>query len=75
MTNIDKNPDLIPKGIYCYDDKGVCPYWDLIEEKPDQENGFCNYLNLGDGDEGILLLWDQVKECGINDEISDENLT
>jgi hypothetical protein len=29
---------------------------------------------VGDNDEnGTLLLWDQVKECGVNDEFFDED--
>lgn len=64
----------IPKGCYCYDQKGICPYWSKREDKPDQENGFCSYLNRGDWDVEVLsLLWDQVKECGINDEIDLED--
>jgi hypothetical protein len=71
---------LIPKGMYCYsalhvDEKtGVlkirlCPYWDLKKERPDQVNGYCHLLKKGDWDlSGGGLLWDQVKECGINEE-------
>lgn len=54
----------IPKGPYCYaikrvekDPTGekppilyttVCPYWVRINDLPDQENGYCNYLGYGD---------------------------
>lgn len=83
----------IPKGVYCYSGgrgTGRCPYWRRIKDRPDQEDGWCDYLGKGDteikseGDwiityskipeeigksvEGISLLWDQCKECGIKDE-------
>lgn len=35
---------------------------------PEQENGYCSYLQKGDWDLSLGLLWDQVKECGINEE-------
>lgn len=58
---------LIPHGLYCYDEHGVCPAWGMSENHPKQENGFCTYMMLRDWeDEGVSLLWDQVKECGIN---------
>lgn len=57
----------IPKGIYCYDENGICPFWDKSPDHPRQENGFCHFLGKGDWEsEGISLLWDQVKECGID---------
>lgn len=59
----------IPKGHYCYDDKGTCPYWDIDNTKLYQENGYCNYLGKGDWDLDLSLLWDMVKECRINDEV------
>jgi hypothetical protein len=50
-----------------------CPYWSKRRDKPYQENGYCSYLESGDWDEpsAISLLWDQVKECGINDDIEE----
>ena len=72
---------LIPPGSYCYllldvtDDSPsrmrclVCPYWSLREDKPSQDNGYCEFLEEGDWEsEHCGLLWDQVKECGENDE-------
>lgn len=70
----------IPYGPYCYEIKSVdyksgklrskpCPYWSRDPNKPEQENGYCSYLKCGDWEhEGLGLLWDQVKECGINEE-------
>ena len=97
---VKNNPELyIPKGIYCYDSNGICPFWEKDDNKPYQHNGYCYYLGKGDWElnkeyeetsyisysknsdeigekfvdvmgEGFphSLLWDQVKECGINDE-------
>ena len=66
----------IPPGPYCYfssrcpDDLKFkpCPYWDCDPDKGSQEFGYCHYLQRGDWEEinGMGLLWDQVKECGIN---------
>ena len=60
----------IPRGLYCYDENGVCPYWSILKDKPYQENGYCSYMKIGDweADHFFSLLWDQVKECGINDD-------
>ena len=41
----------IPKGMYCYSGgrgTGRCPYWRRIKGRPDQADGWCNYLNKGD---------------------------
>lgn len=55
----------IPKGIYCYNNDGVCPYWDMFEEY----NGYCHYLKMSDNDfETMSFLFDQIKECGVEDE-------
>ena len=89
----------IPKGSYCYNANGICPFWDKDNTKDEQENGYCHFLKRGDWDmnaEGgrmidvktgeVIeldyysiggLLWDQVKECGVNDDDildSDEEL-
>ena len=64
----------IPKGIYCYGKNGICYYWDKNPKKHSQECGYCHYLEFGDWEtEHLSLLWDQVKECGINDEIDEED--
>lgn len=62
-----KGESVIPRGMYCYDERGNCPYWDKDESKPEQCNGFCWFLVKGDQDEGMGELWDQCKCCGIND--------
>jgi hypothetical protein len=60
---------VIPAGLYCYDDEHVCRYWSLRADRPHQANGFCAYLGKGDVELGAgSLLWDQCKECGVNDE-------
>lgn len=52
----------------------VCPYWELREDKPEQDNGYCRYLGIGDWeDDGFGLLWDQVKACGINEDDEEEH--
>ena len=102
---MNKDISLIPKGFYCYlmiNGRQVnCPYWSINETYPEQNNGYCSYLEKGDwdftkeigtwsirqddgtykkvrtsGEEMGLytgLLFDQVKECGIN-ELTDEEL-
>lgn len=67
---------VIPKGAYCYErvdtGDGVyyyrhCPYWTIDKSKPYQANGHCLLLDLKDWEaDGVSLIWDQVKECGIN---------
>ena len=67
--NIIKDATKIPFGIYCYDNNGRCPYWDKDREREEQDNGYCHYLEAGDWEhEGVGLLWDQCKECGINED-------
>lgn len=68
--------DKIPKGEYCYtiesvDEDGkmiikTCPFWSRRLDKPEQENGYCGFLGIGDWNEDISHLWDMVKECDIN---------
>lgn len=68
-----KDESKIPKGIYCYDENGRCPYWSKNLDKDHQESGYCSFLEVGDWeDKGVSLLWDQVKECGINDGVDEE---
>lgn len=53
----------------------VCPYFKGRTDKPEQNNGYCRLLKRGDFTQGrdasgkprgTMLLWDAVKECGIN---------
>jgi len=43
-----KDIKVIPKGMYCYDEHGTCPYWKKIKNKHSQECGYCEYLGVGD---------------------------
>lgn len=44
-----------------------CPYWSRNPDKHQQESGYCAYAEYGDWQHGGFgLLWDQVKECGVN---------
>jgi len=61
---------VIPRGYNCHDKNGVCPFWDTSQFMPKQQSGYCHWLERGDWQEGVTLLWDQCKECGIN--IEDE---
>lgn len=47
---MEKDKSLIPKGLYCYDENGVCPYWSCDKDRPEQENGHCSFLEKGDWD-------------------------
>lgn len=52
---------------YQVPEREICPYWERRNDQPEQENGYCRLLGVGDWEsEGLSLLWDQVKECGIN---------
>lgn len=113
--------DYIPKKTcYCYTYKPIstwtstarphgeydmCPFWAKINFLPEQQNGYCHYLNKADialnskyNKESIIeydktgkntgksvaeifgeyfpssLLWDQCKECGINEDYEPEDL-
>ena len=75
---------VVPKGDYCYKLKKIkydkerslpfmqiktCPYWTFDKRYLDEGVGYCKYLKVGDKDENSQgLLWDQVKECGINEQ-------
>ena len=39
-----KDISVIPKGVYC----DGCLYWRIIEDRPNQYNGWCDYLDKGD---------------------------
>jgi hypothetical protein len=58
------NASCIPAGHYC----GDCPYSQYMDSKPEQQYGYCAYLDLGDWmvKLGFSHLWDGLKECKIN---------
>jgi len=78
---MSKPDEFIPKGCYCYtrleyNKIKVCPYWSwsINPSKNIQNNGHCSYLDEGDWESpGRSLLWDQVKECGINMELDEDD--
>jgi hypothetical protein len=60
---------VIPSGLYCYQCsrieningiptrvQDICPFWSIDETKPEQENGYCDYLGKSD--------WDINEEVG-----------
>lgn len=72
---------LVPHGDYCYTwtkeptaenkfrgEIKVCPFWQSFYPKvPEQSCGFCHFLKAGDfTSDGTMVLWDQIKECGVN---------
>ena len=49
-----------------------CPYWGSDPNQESQNSGFCTFLNTRDWDDSSGgLLWDQVKDCGINVDYED----
>lgn len=78
----------IPSGVYCYTPKKFnpengsleitrCPYWGFHPDFPEQENGLCLFTGQYDwNEEGFGgLLWDQCKECNINNNLDDYELS
>lgn len=72
ISNLEKH---IPfDSSYCYtaDEQGnyiVCSFYDSHPDAGYQNDGYCHLIHCGDWFEenSTMLLWDQVKECGIND--------
>jgi len=71
MIDVDA---VVPKGEYCYTinkvtEQGIetrhCPFLGYNPEKDDQDNGFCSFTGLKDWEDGTML-WDSLKECGVN---------
>jgi hypothetical protein len=55
-----KNKSKIPKGFYCYDKNGICPYWSKDLNLPEQENGCCSFLKTNDFKENEkqgIVVW------------------
>lgn len=74
---------VIPEGPYCYRPLGpmavppegglprmpikLCPYWHSerrADGSIDERGAYCQYMDEYDP----IILWDQVKICGVNDE-------
>jgi hypothetical protein len=63
-----------PEGIPFMRLNGLCPFWAKNPEGGEQSYGYCAKLNTGDWEEdGTMLLWDMVKECGQNEPDYSEN--
>lgn len=74
---LDKS--VIPCGVYCYTIKKIeyknneppvikidlCPYW---SHDPVFGKSRCSYCDMNDIDYSDILLGDQCKECGVNNE-------
>lgn len=85
FARLNGDDGVIPDGVYCYarDPSRVvaegrypivtCPYWALDPARPEHEDGYCAHLKSGDWEsEGLSLLWDQVKECRIRDDMPED---
>jgi hypothetical protein len=48
---------LIPKGLYCDN----CPFRFIDKTRPEQENGYCSYLQKGDWDLNAEIAEDDVE--------------
>jgi hypothetical protein len=71
---------LIPKGDYCYsyDESGKykrCPYWSANRSPYAGITGACGFISENDQTLGCGLLHDQCKECGVNNEISEDDIS
>ena len=45
----------------------LCPYWN---RETDEHSAYCEYMDEHDN----TVLWDQVKICGVRDDIDFEDL-
>lgn len=71
---LSRSDDRVPRGSYCYRGSLQCPYWALIPELPTGLNGYCSKMRSGDWEsEGLSLIWDQIKECGIAEDVLAED--
>lgn len=62
----------IPQGCYCYtyETRKPCPFYSIDKKQHHQSNGVCTAFNIRDSEDHMGLLWDMVKECGVNEELS-----
>ena len=65
---------VVPKdGSKPYLKTRTCPYWCWDKRYPDERVGYCKLMKCGDLDgNGVGLLFDQIKECGVNDYDQDD---
>jgi hypothetical protein len=73
-----KDESIIPKGSYCYAFHGwkigeepkttICPYFTHkgVSKETGRHLAYCKFLEQGEENPDTMLLFDQVKECGIN---------
>jgi hypothetical protein len=87
FAELGEDLSIIPKGCYCYTPQAgadplqngrmpivSCPFWASNPDAEEQMNGYCALIGAGDWEEGgTMLLWDMVKECGLNDEMEIED--
>ena len=60
--------DCVPEGPYCYRNDKKCPYLYFSQNYDKQICGYCAFLNKsGWQDNGTFLLWDECKECNLNE--------
>jgi hypothetical protein len=83
FAELGKDHSVIPTGCYCYTPLDAsslpvdgsmtvktCPFWASSPDHEKQMSGYCALMRAGDWeDDGTMLLWDMVKECGIKDDI------
>lgn len=66
----------IPVGMYCYDNMATCPFWSYSDIATalygEQSCGYCHLMKKGDFNSDTMILWDQCKCCGINEDDEDE---
>lgn len=80
------DPQAIPAGSYCHGPStqepqegtdmpvirsNTCPFWARVDRGEGEYSGWCAKIK---GDDDSSLLWDQCKECGINDDVRIEDL-
>ena len=59
----NKDKSKIPKGDYCYDEKGPCLYWSCRKDLSEQENGCCSFLGINDFEENSKIeVYDTKKK-------------
>jgi len=70
---MDLSKEYIPKGDYCYDKSGLCPYWSLDDSKPYQHNGYCSFLGRGDWDLNEEKTYQRIYKDGTKGELQSAN--